>query len=205
MATTGIVVHNLLYCVRSGCRRSLLLEGLGCWTKLAAEWNLVKKSKSDSNESDVVETFVECDACKTRRLIDGLDGPENIEGSVVNTDWVLSDKPFREVVKNVNGMIADVSVWRTIIKEDEGDEDFIAVDYRRAHKKKLLFPVVSMEQVLKGLRETCTVFKVHVMDGRGSSIREKNSVIDEVEDFVGEDEAWKSLLLLEYDFDGVEW
>jgi hypothetical protein len=198
-------VYNLFYCARSGCGRSLLLVGPACWTKVSIEWKFAGELMSDSKESDLVVTLVECDACQWRRLGEGCDDGEFIEDSLVSVNEVFLDEKLGEVVKRVRERFVSTSKLCITIRDTKTDRGLIAMEHRSAQKKRLVVSVGGMVQVLERLGDAGSEFTAFMMDGRGLVLTGKEDVARGVEDFVGDDEAWKSLLTLECDYsNGME-
>jgi hypothetical protein len=198
MATTEVVVHNSFYCF--GCRRSLLVRGLGCWTKVSDRLGVGANATCIPTKSIMVETLVECHGCEVRRT-EGSEGrdhdgvAEMKAGKTVTVGDVLLDEKFHDVVRLLRKMYEVKGDRRITTQGSEGDDEiFIAVDYGRAIGRDLPIPVVSMEQVLKGFERFVVGFTADTFDFLGL-------VADETEDFIGDDEAWNRVLDLG---DGVQ-
>jgi hypothetical protein len=153
MPSTESVVLNFFYCF--GCGRNWMARGFACWTRMSDSVEVMTKALGWM--TFMVETVVECYDCERRRREETPEMTDITwmkERGVTNVGGLLGNSEFYEATAFVRRRYAPMGRRCVAVLFDKGSDECVVVEYGVALDLELAIPLVRMEQVMKGLKDS---------------------------------------------------
>jgi hypothetical protein len=158
------LVLNFLYCF--GCGRNWMARGIASesWTKWHDEDDndALEERGVEYRQQRMVDILVECQVCKIRRIEYELDEKRTgvTEGDVTYVGGLLGEVDFYLKSKEARRkLVPDSRRYVVVLTQGHGGECVVA-RYEMALERDLMVPILSVEQVMRGLRKEGLPFEI---------------------------------------------